>query len=245
MLTVHMRAAALSFLALSLAGCGDATSANRSSTSLLIASRTSSSLAASRALLDISLTAGGHSLVITKAQMVLAELELKATSSAACAAEGAHDDCEELRVAPMLVDLPLDAVKSLDVSALLPPGTYREIEFDVDAVESGERASSAAFLSAHPDFRNVSVRVEGTFDGKPFTFQTAQDFEVEFEFRTPFVVGAGASSLTLNIDVASWFQNGTTILDPSNPENRSLITNNINRSISAFEDDDHDGREDR
>lgn len=243
--SVLARTTALSVLALGLVGCGDATSANRSPTSLLIASRTSSSLAASRALLDISLTAGGHSLVISKAQMVLAEMELKAASSSACATEAAHDDCEELRVAPMLVDLPLDAVKSLDLSTLLPPGTYREIEFDVDAVESGEHASSAAFLSAHPDFRNVSVRVEGTFDGKPFIFQTAQDFEVEFEFHTPFVVGAGASSLTLNIDVASWFQSGSTILDPSNAENRSLITNNINRSISAFEDDDRDGREDR
>lgn len=243
--SVLARTTALSVLALGLVGCGDATSANRSPTSLLIASRTSSSLAASRALLDISLTAGGHSLVISKAQMVLAEMELKAASSSACATEAAHDDCEELRVAPMLVDLPLDAVKSLDLSALLPPGTYREIEFDVDAVESGEHASSAAFLSAHPDFRNVSVRVEGTFDGKPFIFQTAQDFEVEFEFHTPFVVGDGASSLTLNIDVASWFQSGSTILDPSNAENRSLITNNINRSISAFEDDDRDGREDR
>lgn len=243
--SVLARTTALSVLALGLVGCGDATSANRSPTSLLIASRTSSSLAASRALLDISLTAGGHSLVISKAQMVLAEMELKAASSSACATEAAHDDCEELRVAPMLVDLPLDAVKSLDLSALLPPGTYREIEFDVDAVESGEHASSAAFLSAHPDFRNVSVRVEGTFDGKPFIFQTAQDFEVEFEFHTPFVVGDGASSLTLNIDVASWFQSGSTILDPSNAENRSLITNNINRSISAFKDDDRDGREDR
>lgn len=243
--TDFARTAALSVLALGLLGCGDATGASRSSTSLLIASRTSSPLAASRALLDISMTAGGHSLVINKAQMVLAELELKAASSSACATEAAHDDCEELRVAPILVDLPLDAVKSLDVSALLPPGTYREIEFDVDAVESGEHASSSAFLSAHPDFRNVSVRVEGTFDGKPFTFETAQDFEVEFEFHSPLVVGTGASSLTLNIDVASWFQSGSTILDPSNSENRSLITNNINRSISAFEDDDHDGREDR
>lgn len=243
--TDFARTTALTCLVLTLAGCGDATSANQSSTSLLVSSRTSSSLAASRALLDISLTAGGHSLVITKAQMVLAELELKATTSMACATEAKQDDCAELRVDPIVVDLPLDAVKSLDISSLLPPGTYREIEFDVDAVESGEHASSAAFLSAHPDFRNVSVRVQGTFDGKPFTFETAQDFEVEFEFHTPFVVGPEASTLTLNIDVASWFQNGSTILDPSNAENRSMITNNISHSISAFKDDDRDGREDR
>ena len=243
--TTSMRASALSLLAVAFVGCGDATSAGRSSTSLLVAGRTSSSLAVSRALLDISMTAGGHSLVIGKAQMVLAEMELKATSSSACAAEAAEDDCTELQVAPIVVDLPLGAVKSLDVSALLPPGTYREIELDVDAVESGEHATSAAFHAAHPDFRNVSVRVTGTFDGSPFIFETAQDFEVELEFPSPFVVGAGASSLTLNIDVASWFQVGSTILDPSNPENRSVITNNIGRSIAAFRDDDRDGREDR
>ncbi len=239
------RTLALSMLSLSLAGCSDSTSANRASTSLLVAGRTSSAMAASRALVDISLTAGGHSLVIKKAQMVLSNVQLKSNASTGCALEDVRDDCEELRVDPILVDLPLDAVQPLDVSALLPPGSYREIEMEIDAVESGEHASSAAFLSAHPEFKNVSVRVEGTFDGQPFVFQTAQDFEVEREFSTPFVVGTDASNLTLNIDVASWFQSGTTVLDPSNPQNRSQITNNIGRSISAFEDGNRDGREDR
>jgi hypothetical protein len=58
------------------------------------------------------------------------------------------------------------------------------------------------------------------------------------------VVIGDASNLTLNVDAASWFTANGSRLDPRSESNRSRIEN-IQKSFQAFEDDDHDGREDR
>ena len=236
------------------AACSDATgTAGKVPVSLSISTRQAAALALASAG-PVSATAAANVLVITKAQVVLDEIELKSSTTATCSDmeaedhgehEDDNDDCEEMKLDPTLVDLPVDGVTQLNVGALVPAGTYRELEFKIDAVESGEHASAAAFLTAHPDFRNVAVRVEGTFNGQPFVFISREDAKFELEFDPPVEITAGSSNVTVLIDVLAWFKNASgDFVNPADAANAALINGNIKRSFHAFEDEDHDGEDD-
>jgi len=242
----------LPLLATVAAGCSDGLGNGRVPLTMSVSTRTAAAAAAARLPSAdlISVSAGANTVVVTKAQLVLDEIELK-TTAASCGSNMLDDsdheehDCPKLRLDPVLVDLPIDAMTQLDLGALVPEGTYRELEFKMDAVESGERASAAAFLAAHPEFRNVSVRIEGTFNGQPFVFTAHEDAELELEFEPAITVSSGSANVTVGIDVTAWFKDSSgNAIDPRQSGNASIIMNNIKRSFHAFEDHDRDGEDD-
>src|SRR4051794_25790534 len=65
--------------------------------------------ASSGATLDITITAGTNSLIITKAQVVVRRVKLEQTGTAATCADddNSTENCDEVSVGPVLVDLPL------------------------------------------------------------------------------------------------------------------------------------------
>lgn len=234
---------ALGMLALATVACSDSTASARQPLTLTL-STTSMTAPVASINPDLLVTTGSTTLDVTRAQVVLSEIELKGTSTAPCTSKET-EECSELKLDPMLVDVPLGAMAQLDLGALVPAGTYNELSFKIDAVQSGENSGAAAFLAAHPDFQNVAVRVQGTYNGNAFVYMSSQDVGFEMEFSHPDVIGSGTNNLTIHVDVSSWFKDGSgNIVDPSNPANASLIDNNIKNSLHAFEDDNHDGVED-
>jgi hypothetical protein len=124
------------------------------------------------------------------------------------------------------------------VTAHVPPGTYDKLELDVHAVET---SPSVAFDDLVE--RGASVLVEGSVDGKPFTF--ASGLEIELEQEGQFQLGAAAANITLDLDAATWFRAADgSRLNPLDPAAREAILANIRASFRAFEDDDQDGIED-
>jgi hypothetical protein len=196
-------------------------------------------------------TDGTNTLTLTSVQMVLREIELDlAGEDPDChQAELNSDSCEEVRLGPVLLDLPLVAGPEQAISVDLAAGTYDEIEFELHKPDNGDPADQA-FLAANPSFDGVSVRVAGTFNGQPFIFTTEVDVEQEHELNPPLTVAAtGPTTLTLLVDVSKWFQTGSGFLiDPASANtggpNKSLVENNITDSFEAFEDNDEDGIED-
>jgi len=238
--------------------CSDATSSGgRHPLTVSVTSQAQIGAAASRvptgsALGDISINLGGNSLVITKAQAVARRIELAPTSASTCAGmtEAGDDDadvedgCAEVEVGPTLLDIPVDATTKTNITASVPPGTYRALEIRIGPITSGNR-SSQAFVLAHPDLKNSSVRVEGTFNGKPFVFTSSIDTRIETAFSTAVTVDAANPNVTVAIDLSNWFSDGSGgTLDPSNSANAARISANIAGSFHAFEDDDHDGHDD-
>jgi hypothetical protein len=151
----------------------------------------------------------------------------------------------------MLIDLPLDAGAKGVLAVTLPAGSYQQFEAKIDAVMNeteGDAAASAAFLAANPQFRGVSVRVEGTYKGQPFVYTSAAEGELELTFNPPLDVDGSAGNLTVHVDLSSWFRNadGSTI-DPrtatAGTAAKETVDNNIKRSFDVFEDDDRDGRD--
>lgn len=197
----------------------------------------------------IQIGSGANSLSITKAQIVLARIELSTTGT--CATTGEADDCDELQAGPALVDLPVDGSTKVMLDAAVPAGTYSGLHAKLDAVKADDDETGAsAFLTANPDWKGLSVKVTGVFTDAnnqthDFTFASEADAEIEAAFSPPVTVGASTSNLTVSVDVASWFKDATgAVIDPTNAANAKAIDRNIRQSLRAFEDEDRDGTDD-
>jgi hypothetical protein len=157
-------------------------------------------------------------------------------------------DESELKTAPVLVDLlqpELESGTAREVElADVPAGTYRELTFRVHEpalTDPGVSLDNGLFWMASD---GASVIVDGTIDGKPFTFKSAVDAAETLEGT--FDLGAGNHHLMLNLDPTGWFGGANASrLDPTIDANRPRIEDNIRGSFQAFKDDDHDGHEDR
>ena len=248
-------------LVLAVAACDDSASpltgpgsAAPGSVSLSIAAPTSggAAMAAGGALFDVVQNDGTSELVIQQTALVLRKIELERQFDDDCDdhISGTDDDCEEFSSGPMILELPMDgSVDHVVTINNVPADTYDEVEFEIHKPED-DTAEDLAFISANPAFDGVSIRVEGTFDGSPFTYVTDLNEDQEYNLVPPLVVdGSSAVNLTLSIDVTTWFvaPDGS-LVDPTSANkggpNENLVENNIERSIEIFEDDDRDGDDD-
>jgi hypothetical protein len=183
--------------------------------------------------------------------MVIREVELKRANDDDCDLLSGedHDACEAFELGPMLLEVPLDGTVATISASDVPADVYDELEFDLHKPDD-DSATDLQFLQQHPDFKGVSIRVEGTFDGQSFVFLQDLNEEREIDLIPPLVVqdDAGSLNLTLELDVGSWFQapDGS-LVDPRTAnkggENEDRVETNIRTSIRAFSDHDRDGEE--
>ena len=242
-----IRQTVLPIAIVALAACSDTAGPNSRAMTMSFASNTRSAAASASVMglhPDVTLNDGANSLVLTRAQLVLGEIELEPPGLQSCDNSGSgSSDCPEIHLSPVVVDLPLNGGVNTAFSTAIPAGSYHEIEFKVDAVESGD-VGAAEFFAANPTFpRGKSVRVEGTFNGQPFVFTSSVEAEVELEFEPPLVVNAG-TNVTINVDVGSWFRSSGTLINPLGVDAQSRISSNISASFEAYHDDDRNGRRD-
>ena len=262
-----------------LAGCSDSGTGTGTDATVRfnVATGTRAAAASAMALVGTpdTLNDGTNTLVIDTAQMVLRDIKFHMVETAVCSDSGEqedpnddsghhgdsssvddvrmlHDDdgddsdCDELRIGPYLLDLPLDDGPARSFTVELPAGTYREVRFKV---HKATRTEDAAFITAHPEFDQRSVRVVGTFNGVPFVFTSDVSAEQEASFSPPLTVdGTTGTDLTLFVDLSSWFLVDGALVDPAQANEEqpfaSQVKNNIKASVRAFEDDDRDGEDD-
>ncbi len=199
----------------------------------------------------------GDTLVLSKVQLVLENVKLRRDGVTACPDSMAasttrgrsRDDggCSRLDLGPMLLDLPLSGASTAALGVTVPAGTYRELEFELEHVSASTTASQARkdFVAAHPELRDISVRVTGTYRGAAFTMLSRAEAEVEFEFEPSLVVQAGVNdNVSIALDLAKWFKSATGAILAPTVANQSAIDQNIMNSFDAFGDRDRDGRED-
>lgn len=200
--------------------------------------------------LAVSVTRGPDVIVITDVQLVARKIKL-GQDDGSCPADIEDDaedgdECPPLRLGPLLLDPPVDEGADPTFTVDLPAGTYDELMLQIHKPTS--TTEDAAFIGANPEFNGISIRVNGTFNGTPFSFTTDLTQVVRIALSEPVeVVADGAVGLTLLLDVGSWFldQGGTALLDPAalSQQDRSRIEQNIRQSFHAFEDDDADGED--
>ncbi len=198
----------------------------------------------------------GNTLDITSAEIVLREIEFKRVSTANCDVPGADDDCEEFEADPQVVSLPVGGANPVEkvVTAQVPEGTYREVEFDVHKLDDTDPRDQA-ILAMRPELSQISIVVKGTFNGMDFTYTSDLNEKQEIEFApgNELVVtadpatGTSTANVTLTIDLDSWFMDPASgqLIDPATAlkggPNENLVRDNIRNSIEGYRDDDGDG----
>ncbi len=196
---------------------------------------------------------GNDTLRIDSVRVVLAQVSLGRAADTACGTAG-HDDsgdstCSNLDSGPFIVKLPLTAGALSLFDIPIPKGTYTSFSVRVhkpNRADSGP--NTAAFLAANPTWENVSMRVDGAFNGVAVHWSHDPTVQLTHTFSPPLVIDATTgSNFTLKIDVASWFKatNGS-LIDPNSKTNALYpqIANNVKNSFKAFKDDNKKGHDD-
>ena len=199
---------------------------------------------------DSMVDGGGNVLVLSSVELVLRDIEFKRENHDSCDSLSTNDDgCEEFDAGPILVDLPLNGNVSHEFSVAVDQGTFDELELRVHTPEDDGDDRDRIFLAAHPELRDVSIRVTGTFNGSAFTFVSDLNADQELALSPPITVsGQSDVSVTLRVDTSRWFVSGSLLVDPrlalkAGPV-EGVVQNNIRASFEAFSDDDRDGRDD-
>lgn len=239
--------------ALGLAACSDPTElALRGGVAVSFATRNPAVTPAPAfdlaAALDDTTVVGADTLIITSAEVVFREIELKAAETADCDVEPEPAGCEEITVGPHLVALPLTLGAEQRFSLEIPAGEYTRIDFEVHKLSDSD-PGDATLLAQHPEFADLSIRLLGTFNGSAFTFESDLDVEQELELLPSLTVVEDATvNVTVRVDVGTWFRlSGGSLIDPATANkggpNESEVKQSIKDSFHAFEDDDRDGDE--
>lgn len=197
----------------------------------------------------MSFSDGSNTLDLSRVALVLRKVKLERATELDCDNSGTGSDpaCEEFVAGPQLLEIPVDGTVDQVVSIDIPPDTYDELEFEVHK-PSDDTAEDQAFLDANPDFADVSIRVEGSYNAEAFVFLQDLNEKQELELVPALVIeaGAGPTNVTLRVDVSTWFRDAAgALVDPRTAnkggENENLVENNIRASIEVFEDTDRDG----
>ena len=208
-----LTAAVLIAGAAAMAGCDEQVGLDASANaSLSFAATGGTTLLGGQAPPENPITVGGHAIAITTVELLLSELEI----------EG-HGEME-MKGEQILVALPMNGSVVTPINAMVPPGTYTELEMKVQ-----------------------TVRIQGTYDGQPFDVTIAINEDLEKEIRPPLVVTeTSPANLTVAVQTSNWFRNSDgSAIDLRNLTTtmRSRLASNIKVSFDAFEDDDRDGHD--
>lgn len=213
----------------------------------------------------LTISRGTDNIVITKAQLVIRDVKLK-TATATCSDDDSNSsdvaadnsgkskdddderECPTIRVGPYLVTLPVSGLDAGRVTVAVPAGTYSRVRLTVHKVTSSDSAD-VAFRQANPDFRDISVRLEGTYNGTPFTFVNDVEAQLNVPLTSPLTIKEGGDNVTVLLDVAPWFVNNAGgLYNPAEANTpgqvRAKVQNAIRSAFRAFRDRNRDGKED-
>lgn len=258
---IHRICAAAAAL-LALAACSDNPAGGGGAGNVQLRFGTGGASSSSGALFQ---TGGADQLVITGAngtlriddlRMVVAEFELDGDDDVnTCGqAQGAVDDCEDFNAGPMFIDLPLTGGAVPVGSGDVPPGTYEEVEFEVEDLDDDEEDPAerarieqlrAQILAQFPDWpREASLLVTGSFTPSGGTAQSFRVFieaeiEIETELSPRLVVGQGeARSVDVLLDPAAIFRSGGNVLNLAQSSARDELEIRIENGFSGRGSDD-------
>lgn len=249
------RTLAASAAALALAACSDNPAGGGGAGNVQlrfgVAGGSSSALLQTGGTDQLTITGANGTLRIDDLRMVVAEFELDGDDDVnPC--QG--DDCEDFEAGPMFVDVPLTGGSVAIGSGNVPPGTYEEVEFEVEDLDDDEEDAAerarieqlrAQILSQFPDWpRDASLLVAGSFTPTGGTAQTFRayieaEIEIETELSPRLVVGEGETrSIDVLLDPAAIFRSGNNVLNLAQISARNELEIRIENGFRGRGSDD-------
>jgi hypothetical protein len=219
-------------LAFMLAGCADSTGPGDRPQNVTVSFQTagapSSAYHNSLAGAPVEYEGTNGTLIIDRVLMIVSKVELEHEDG--CDDDTGVDghlfqDCDDFEAAPQLIDLPLDGTPISVATALIAPGVYDELEFeieDIDLDDLGDDDDKRVVLEALrdevralvPDWpEKATLLVTGTFQAPgaaPVPFRTfiEAEIEVELELVPNLIIGNDGSanrSIVVDLRPDLWF----------------------------------------
>ena len=188
---------------------------------------------------DVTVNDGENELVMEEIQVVIRDLVIKPADVTSCGSGNCIEYVGQAALLPLPTEgevLPLDT-RSLEVAR------YDRVDVGLHAPSSGEPV-----VDQNPEMEGVSVRIEGTFNGEPFTFETDVTADLQLPLSPALALESGtfSANVTILAGVTGWFtETDSGLVDPrtagAGGENESLVESNIRTSFQAYRDDDRDG----
>lgn len=146
------------------------------------------------------------------------------------------------KTGPFYVYLDMTTNVALMSSSQVPPGTYDKVKFEVHKLQDNEPIPDPDFV----DSVRYSVVVRGGYAGIPFTYKSTKSAHQILNFPGSLYLDVGGkTNITLVMKPYIWFIKNGVYLDPSDPNNRNDIDNNIkdniNHNFKIFKDNDRNG----
>jgi hypothetical protein len=127
----------------------------RTGSSVVSAARAGSPLSFSlmNGVQDVVVTGSNGTLTITDIRLIVDELELEGAEAGDCPDDGEQQaGCEEIEIGPLAAQVPVNGQPVTVASDAIPPGSYTELEFEVEDLEvdgdEGDDAGDATALEA-------------------------------------------------------------------------------------------------
>jgi len=130
----------------------------------------------------------------------------------------------------------------------VPAGSDPVVGFDIHKASSSGSADRA-FRVANPNFRDISMGLEGTYHGRVFTLVRNANAKRDVPLSKPLTISEGGDDVTVTIDMTEWFlrPNGG-LYFPAEGNSagfvRAKIQNNIRNAYRAFRGTNRDGKND-
>lgn len=199
---------------------------------------------------QLVVTAGSDEIVVDLVGLVLRKVRLDGPETASCPEDAEGDSrCAELRLGPVLFELPLEGGAEQVFTAAVPVGSYSGLKFQLHRPTNANE--DADFVADNPDYEDISIRVTGTYNGSPFEFSSDLTEVEDVSFPEAVEVASeGELPVTLLVDVTEWFlsADGSGLVNPEQANDggpfESLVEQQIRESFRAFHDGDSDAAAD-
>jgi len=174
-------------------------------------------------------------LAIQSVKILIKDIKLNVSSSS--------QDTVNFKVGPYVLYLDLSTNVNVISVGFVPAGTYDKVRFMVHKLDDNETAPDPDFVDANGRY---SVVVRGRYAGVDFIYKSNKSAHQKLSFPNALHVSLSEkSNITLLVKPYIWFISGGIYLNPSDPNSRNIIDNNIkdniNNNFKIFVDNDRNG----
>lgn len=171
--------------------------------------------------------------IITEAKALITNVEFEKQS----------DGRDQLhQPGPFVITFALNGILKEMGTQYIIKDNYTKIKFQLHKPEETENPADPEFKEGTSINQRYSFIIKGTYNGSSFVYKSKQAENIIITFDKVENINLKTNNVTVLFNKLRWFKNGSADLNPNDPQNESLIDNNIRLSFSkAFKDDNKDG----
>lgn len=187
--------------------------------------------------LSVSVKADDHitdaNVVITEAKAIITEVEFEKESNGK----------NELQLqGPIVVKFNLDGSLTTVGTQYIIRDIYTKAKFKIHKPDDNESVSDPEFKEGTGENQRYSFIIKGTYNGSSFVYKSKKSASIVIDFSQSENINLKQANITIVFNKLKWFMNGANELNPGDPQQESVIDDNIKNSfLKAFRDDDKNG----